>query len=344
MVVFSVSISAHCSTPEIGNSPVPLQIVTLSGVEALAMDRPVLICKDGLVTAEGKTVESPFAGRPVTAADARFGRRAVVVEGTEIWTDNRSGWIRKAVSSARVNCLTWLDDERLLAGLAEARVGFVEDEVIPVESFDAVPERSTWNTPWGGPPDVRSFALSPDGAVYANIHVGWIVRSDDGGTSWTSITDGLEKDVHQVAAHPDYPEVVFAATARGFHLSVDRGAHFERRTEPMPYYYQRACAAFPGTETYLCSTSRGPHGEAEAMLFRSEDSGRTWSRAADLPEHIPSNIDTYQLTACSDGSAWVVVSDTEVWESRDYGVTWTEIAERLPKVYGFLHDASTDTI
>ena len=109
----------------------------------------------------------------------------------------------------------------------------------------------------------------------------------------------------------------------------------------MPYYYQRACAVFPGTETYICSTSRGPHGDAEAILFRSEDSGGTWKRIEDLPTRIPSNIDTYQLVALRDGAAWVVINDTELWGSADFGVTWRRIAENLPKVYGFLNLAAS---
>src|SRR5205085_6124137 len=73
------------------------------------------------------------------------------------------------------------------AGLAE-RVG----------SFDDVPGRDRWYTPWGGPPDTRSLAAA-HGVVYANVHVGGIARSRDGGHSWEPTID-VDADVHQVLA------------------------------------------------------------------------------------------------------------------------------------------------
>ena len=59
------------------------------------------------------------------------------------------------------------------------------------------------------------WRASADGTIYANIHVGWIVRSRDGGETWENLQEGLEMDVHQVSTHPSDPEIVFAATRKG---------------------------------------------------------------------------------------------------------------------------------
>ena len=51
-------------------------------------------------------------------------------------------------------------------------------------SFEALACRPQWHTPWGGPPALRSLARTGDGWVYADVHVGSIMRSPDGGVSW----------------------------------------------------------------------------------------------------------------------------------------------------------------
>ena len=191
-----------------------------------------------------------------------------------------------------------------------------------VAAFDRIPERSEWSTPWGGPPDVRSLAVSPGGAIYADIHVGWIVRSTDGGTNWSPCRNGLEKDVHQVATHPNDLQTVFASTARGFYISHDSGDTFARKSEPMPYYYGRACTVFPDSEVYLVSTSKGPHGDCAAKLFRSVDGGDTWAEVEGLPDEIHNNIDTYQLACSEDGRAVAVVRGTDLYSSINFGRTF----------------------
>jgi len=82
--------------------------------------------------------------------------------------------------------LTHVDDATCFArtqrGLfvGTARAHLVRDGDV-VESFDAVPGRDDWYTPWGGPPDTRSIAEAADGTLHVNVHVGGIPRSRDGG-------------------------------------------------------------------------------------------------------------------------------------------------------------------
>ena len=169
-------------------------------------------------------------------------------------------------------------------------------------------------------PDVRSLAVSADGTIYANIHVGWVVRSRDGGKTWENLREGLEMDVHQVATHPSDPATVFAATARGFYLSRDHGDTFTHQRSGMPYYYQRACACFPESDVYLVSTSRGPHSRVDAQLYRSDDAGENWALVTGLPEQIGENIDTFQIITVGGANALVVVDDTILYQTDDCGL------------------------
>lgn len=187
-----------------------------------------LLSLNGPILLDGQAVQSaPFSGEPVMAGQAHEGRVAVIVKGQQIWVRERGTWVLWAESDLNLNCLAWTPDGRLLVGTARARLAWVERHGLSfIGSFDAVEGRKDWNTPWGGPPDVRSLAVATDETLYANIHVGWIVRSRDGGKTWKNLRRGLDKDVHMVAARPREPNIVFCATARGFHYSDDHGDTF----------------------------------------------------------------------------------------------------------------------
>ena len=72
---------------------------------------------------------------------------------------------------------------------------------------------------------MRSVAPHPtnDRGLYLDIHVGGIMRTLDGGETWTRTTHGLELDVHEVATHAVNPHAVYTATADGFYISPDEG-------------------------------------------------------------------------------------------------------------------------
>ncbi|MFQ6098831.1 MAG: WD40/YVTN/BNR-like repeat-containing protein, partial [Armatimonadota bacterium] len=143
-----------------------------------------------------------------------------------------------AVSDLTANCVGDSGDA-IFVGAADARMfvlrGRGAGPAQRVAAFDRVEGRDAWDTPWGGPPDVRSLAFirDPDRpAVYADIHVGGIARSFDRGQTWSPARGRLHRDVHQVATHPDLPDSVFAATQQGFFRSDDRGESWSVALEP----------------------------------------------------------------------------------------------------------------
>lgn len=296
-----------------------------------------LLSDRGILDAEGSPLpDVPFQGTSADLADRADGRVAVLVDEHAVWTVEDGSWEKALTTDERIHSLAWTRDGRLLVGTEPARVGVVKDGTIAfANGFRAVPEVKQWSTPWGGPAAVRSLAVSRDDVWYANVHVGWIVRSRDGGASWTSTRDGLEKDVHHVAAHPREPGTVFAATANGFHISTDYGERFERRVEGLRYLYQRTVACFPDRDVYLASVATGSGGRRSG-LYRSEDRGRTWEGVEGLPGDLDRNINTGQVAVRAGGEARVVVDDTVLYRSADYGRTWTPVTEGLPRVWSLL--------
>ena len=298
-----------------------------------------LLSEAGILDLNGEQVKGiPFSTRSVMAGDTDSQTAVFIVDGRDVWRWRYSAgcWEHLCSSPWTLNCICQTHDGMLLVGTEKARLAWViSGELDFLEAFDAMPERGLWKTPWGGPPDVRSLAVALDGTLYANIHVGWIASSSDNGESWKNLRNGLEMDVHQVAAHPRHSSIVYAATATGFYLSQDHGETFKRPGADMPYHYQRACACFPDLDVYLVSTSRGPHGSVDARLYRSEDAGTNWSSVNGLPDKISANIDTFQIVMEGPGRAFVVVEDTLLYESVDYGDKWKQRGE-FPHLYGAL--------
>lgn len=62
--------------------------------------------------------------------------------------------------------------------------------------------------------------------LLANVHVGGIPRSVDGGATWQPTIE-IDSDVHEVRAHPNRPGMVAAAAAIGLCTSSDGGATWE---------------------------------------------------------------------------------------------------------------------
>ncbi|MBL7140040.1 MAG: hypothetical protein ISS74_03945 [Planctomycetes bacterium] len=178
--------------------------------------------------------------------------------------------------------------------------------------FDALHVRSGWHTPWGGPPAVRSLAGTPDGTVYADIHVGSIMVSADRGTTWAPVTPDLNEDVHQVATCPAAPDRVYANTARAVHVSDDRGKTWQDRGGKLGRRYGRAIAVHPARPAVLlASTSDGPHGDnVHGGLFGTTNAGKTWSQVTDgFPAATRENIDTFHVAVTADGTGWASVGE-----------------------------------
>ncbi len=229
----------------------------------------------------------------------------------------------------KATCLLALGGD-LLVGTAEAHLVRVAGGATePVESFDRAEGRERWYTPWGGPPDTRSLAAAPDGAVYVNVHVGGILRSDDDGGSWTPTID-VDADVHQVLAVSG--DEVVAATAYGLARSRDRGASWTFLTDGLHATYSRAVAI--AGEWLLLSSSTGP-GTRQAAIYRrplTASDDEPFERCTQgLPEWFAGNVDTGCLVAQGSNAA-LATGSGEVFVSGDAGRTWRQVADGLGRV------------
>lgn len=191
-----------------------------------------------------------------------------------------------------------------------------------VTSFQDAPTHDEWHTPWGGPPDVFSFAS--DGThLYVSVHVGGILRTTDG-THWTPTID-LHDDVHQVAVADD--GTVWAATGmRGLAESRDHGATWRYHTRGLHATYALGVAALP--HGALVAVSSG-HGANDGAVYRFD--GDHIGDSGGLPADLRGAVGPRQLATAGE-RAVVALPNGDVYVSEDGGGAWARAASDVGSV------------
>jgi hypothetical protein len=274
-----------------------------------------------------------LAGREVSALVGDSSRWWALVGGRQVWRGAEGGhWALAATvpkGRPKATCLA-VTSSGLLVGTARAHLMRLGDgELSLVAPFDAADGRKEWYTPWGAPADVRSIAVDAGGAVYANVHVGGVLRSTDGGATWVPTLD-IEHDVHQVFTVPGQPGRVVVAAADGYGVSEDQGESWAWQNAGLHAHYCRAVAL--AGDTLLVSASTGHHGRRAAVYRRQLDADGPFERCgAGLPEWFADNVDTGCLAA-HDRVAVIGTEDGSVYVSQDAGASWDTLAKGLAPV------------
>jgi hypothetical protein len=216
-----------------------------------------------------------------------------------------------------------------------------------LEGFRRIRGRHLWFSPAERPftAYVQALALSPTdpSVLLAGIEFGAVVRSSDGGETWSGHRRGARRDCHSLTFHPIEGAWVYEGAGNGGGaLSRDAGRTWSHPTDGLDRRYGWAAAADPARpEVRYLSAAPGPgkaHGarSAEAFIFRAVGN-RPWEKlGGGLPqplEHMP-----YALLADreSPGHVYAGLSNGEVWHSVDLGETWAKLPFGLPAIRGAL--------
>ena len=295
---------------------------------------------DGLfaVTGDGRTQE--IAKQPVRglAADGRGGALAIV-GGHSLRRRAPSGeWATVATSECELSCCMAVR-EAIYVGTDDARMLRLSHGggvLIPIDGFDNVAGRDAWfagsaivNGQRLGPPlGIRSVAANSNGTVlFANVHVGGIPRSVDGGRTWQPTID-INSDVHEVRAHHADPDIVAAASAIGLCISRDAGATWTIERDNLHASYCSA-VAFSGDDILISAST--DHFAAQGRVYRRPI--RPDGEIVAVEDGLPAWIDGIADTGCiaTNGSTIAVVDRAgTLYLSTEFGLAWSRGSIELP--------------
>lgn len=182
--------------------------------------------------------------------------------------------------------------------------------------------------------------------IYTALEVGGVIRSGDGGESWSDCSPGLLRlaerdhlrsqlgsdtemegmlDAHAVVVSAAQPGLVFLANRMGLFCSPDRGENWKELEiwRYSPFAYGRDLQVAPDDpRTLYAALSPAAMSQAGA-IFRSQDLGQTWQRF----DHHVSPRRTMMSVAISRSDprcVYGVNSIGQVFVTSNGGVTWTE--------------------
>lgn len=190
-----------------------------------------------------------------------------------------------------------------------------------LEGLDEVPSRQEWYF-WYEPFEaghIHGFAVHPTDRelILAAVEIGGVVRTADGGTSWT---DGLRgRDCHDCLWDPVQPDRVYVGSHDGLFQSQNRGREFE----PVDRFTDRYIRALATAGDRVLVSSAIDESASTATIHERHEG--SWTQVMSVPTTglgaaIAATKDTWLVgMADPDGQPAVRVS-------KDHGTSWTTVS------------------
>ena len=200
---------------------------------------------------------------------------------------------------------------------------------------------------------VMRFAPHPKkpGEVFAVLEVSGVMRSTDGGESWSDCSEHLVKlseqeprlrsklvsdteaegmlDGHAICTSAADPDSVIIAVRMGLFRSTDQGKTWQdlRVDRFSPFTYGRDIRVSPQDPKTIYACLSVAASSKDGALFRSTDVGNTWQRFDKVQPH--GTLMSVSLHPSDDKQVYVAARYGEVFGTQDGGATWRETP--LPK-------------
>lgn len=312
-------------------TPHRILVATYQSVFAVDPARGVMEATAGL----DRRRPSCLAGDPRVPGRAWCG---TVDDGILRSDDGGARWYRAGLAGERIMSLVASPAERdvVWAGTEPSAVWRSADGGESWErlrGLDALPSSSEWSFP--PRPDthhVRWIACHPaePGRLWVAIEAGALIRTSDGGRTWSDRVPGGPFDTHELAVHPERPDTLRVAAGDGYYESHDGGDTWTAPREGLEVGYLRSVAVAPGDpEVVLVSASSGPRsayvaGRSDGRLYRREGRG-PWRRVTAGWPDPPSTIAPLLLPGQGPGELWAA-DERGLHRSGNAGGSWETVA------------------
>jgi hypothetical protein len=205
-----------------------------------------------------------------------------------------------------------------------------------LESFRRIPNRWWWFSP-AEPSDLRAYvmAIAPSptdrNVILAGIEFGAVVRSEDGGQTWSRHRQGSLRDCHSLKFHTTSGNWVYQAggTGGGASVSRDGGLTFHKKKRGLDKNYGIVCAADPEKpEIWYVCVAPSPFNafgkDPKTHLYRAAG-GAGWQPIG-WQAH-PLSVTPTALTTVpgASGHLYAGLYNGDVWHTTDYGDSWIKM-------------------
>jgi BNR/Asp-box repeat len=228
----------------------------------------------------------------------------------------------------------------LLCGTEPARLFRSIDEGrtwVELEGIRAIPDHVDWYLPYSPRAGALRNLYTPPGSqsqMLAAVEVGGLLRSADGGATWTIAPIGPNDDIHQVTGHPSDPDLLWSSMGYAALKSrrrdgsspalggVGRSRDGGRTWDILHTDYTRS-AIVPAASPESVLAGPAPEVGQKGRIDVSTDGGETWQGAShgiDVPMgdmvelFVPAPDDTI-FAVCSGGRLLRSAPDAWAWRS-----------------------------
>jgi len=291
-------------------------------------------------TGEEWVVQQTLAGRRVRCVAVDDGAIYAGTHGDGVHRSDDGGlsWTPSGIPGAVVTALGVAPSEPGIvyagtkpAGLFVSRDGGANWREL--RAFRRIRGRWLWASPAERPyvAYVQAISVSPTDprVLLAGIEAGAVVRSTDGGESWSGHRRRATRDCHGLTFHAHDGRFAYEAGGLGAAVSGDAGQTWTRPKTGLDRRYCWAVAADPAQpDLWYVSAAPGPikahrgH-DAQAFIFRSHGGGPWQKLAGGLPQPLASM--PYALVAPRPNELYAALANDEIWHSTNAGDTWTQL-------------------
>ncbi|HDH04963.1 MAG TPA: hypothetical protein ENH01_04520, partial [Nitrospirae bacterium] len=216
-----------------------------------------------------------------------------------------------------------------------------------------------------GPGDadwVNMVTVNQDGVFYVATDIGGIYKSIDAGGSYEAINNGITNyHINDISIDPYNPDIIYAGTRGGFFKTTDGGSTWEAKRAgiggPGRYYFTAPISSiviYPGDTNTVFATvgllridpdeNAWINVEKKGTIFKSTDSGESWSKINTGVNNIPGDTLIYRLVIGATNSELYIATQYGIYKSTDGGVNWVEKNLGLPVPDPWTHFLLKDTI